>query len=400
MASDHATGGFDPDQATSPSTDRPWARVRRYGEILSDFARLAPEATSVERLTQLACVQAARGIGIGHSKALRHRPEAGDFLVVAGIGWNQDVVGHATLGIDLGAPSGRTFQTNQTMTVEDAPNDPEFRYSPLLRDHGIVSLLNAPIGVDSLVWGVLEVDSTTQRYFGPDDVWFLSALANTLGLALYGRMALQRAGDAAASSAEALKQEHTLLDELRHRGKNDLQLIQAMLVMQKRGQVDAQVRQCFDDVMDRIAAIGVAHDQLTPSRGAGRVQLADYLQALCGNLATRRGNVGIETHLVSMDIPHERAVPLGLIVNELVTNALKYAFPDDQAGTIQVGFENLVQGEAVLYVRDDGIGMGLPRPGSSGTGLVRRLVQQLGGQLDREEVQQGTGFAITFPMVT
>ena len=97
---------------------------------------------------------------------------------------------------------------------------------------------------------------------------------------------------------------------------------------------------------------------------------------------------------------HPLTVPLGLIVNELVTNALKYAFPDDQAGTIQVGFENLVQGEAVLYVRDDGIGMGPPRPGSSGTGLVRRLVQQLGGQLDREEVQQGTGFAITFPMVT
>ena len=400
MASDNAAGGSGPDQDTSPPTDRPWARVRRYGEILADFARLAPEATSVERLAQLACIQAARGIGIGHSKALRHRPEAGDFLLVAGVGWNQGVVGHATLGTDFGTPAGRTFQTNQTVTLEDVSNDPEFHDIPLLRDHGIVSLLNAPISVDSLVWGVLEVDSTTPRFFGPDDVWFVSALANTLGLALYGRMALQRASDAAASSANALRREHTLLDELRHRGKNDLQLIQAMLIMQKRGQVDAQVRRDFDDVMDRIAAIGVAHDQLTPSRGAGRVQLADYLQALCGNLATRRGNVGIETHLVSTDIPHERAVPLGLIVNELVTNALKYAFPDDRGGTIQVGFENLVEGEAVLYVRDDGIGMGPPRPGSSGTGLVRRLVQQLGGQLDREEVQCGTGFAITFPVVT
>ena len=97
---------------------------------------------------------------------------------------------------------------------------------------------------------------------------------------------------------------------------------------------------------------------------------------------------------------HERAVPLGLIVNELVTNALKYAFPDDRSGTIHVGFKNLVHGEAVLYVRDDGIGMGPPRVGSSGTGLVQRLVQQLGGQMDREEVEQGTSFAVTFPMVT
>ena len=192
----------------------------------------------------------------------------------------------------------------------------------------------------------------------------------------------------------------SLLDELRHRGKNDLQLIQAMLVMQKRGQADAQVRRGFDDVMNRIAAIGVAHDQLTPSRGAGRVQLADYLRALCGNLATRRNNIGIETHLASIDIPHEQAVPVGLIVNELVTNALKYAFPDDLGGAIQVGLETLVEGEAVLTVRDDGIGMGPPRSGSSGTGLVQRLVQQLGGQLDREERERGTGFAITFPVVT
>ena len=400
MASDNAPGGSSPAQDTASSIDPQWVRIRRYGEILADFARLAPETTSVEHLSQLACVQAARGLGIGHSKALRHRPEVGDLLLIAGVGWNEGVVGHATLGTDLGTPSGRTFQTRETVILDDAPNDPEFRYISLLRTHGIVSLLNAPISVDSLVWGVLEVDSTTSRFFGPDDVWFMSALANTLGLALYGRMALQRASDAAASTAHTLSQEHTLLDELRHRGKNDLQLIQAMLVIQKRGQTDAQVRGSFDDVMDRIAAIGVAHDQLTPSRGGGRIQLADYLRALCGNLATRRDNVGIETHLASMEILHERAVPLGLIVNELVTNALKYAFPDDRAGTIQIGFETLAQGEAILTVRDDGIGMGSPRPGSSGTELMRRLVQQLGGQLDREERDSGTGFAITFPMMT
>ena len=396
--SDRATDGSSPDQDTS-STDPRWIRVRRYGEILADFARLAPEATSVERLSQLACVQAARGIGIGHSKALRHRPETGDLLLVAGVGWDPGVVGHATLGTDFASPSGRTFQTRQTVIVEDAAHDPEFRYAPLLRDHGIVSLLNAPVSVDSLIWGVLEVDSTTSRYFGPDDVWFLSALANILGLALYGRMGLQRASDAAASTAKALSQENTLLDELRHRGKNDLQLIQAMLVMQKRGHADAQVRRSFDDVMDRVAAIGVAHDQLNPSRGAGRVQMDDYLQALCGNLATRRNNVAIESHVTAIEMAHERAVPLGLIVNELVTNALKYAFPDDRSGTIQVGLKTLVQGEAVLYVRDDGIGMGSSRVGSSGTGLVQRLVQQLGGQMDREEVEQGTSFAVTFPMV-
>ena len=250
------------------------------------------------------------------------------------------------------------------------------------------------------MWGVLEVDSTTPRHFGADDTWFLLALANVLGLALYGRMGLQRASETAASAALVLIQEQTLLEELRHRSKNDLQLILTMLIMQKRSQVDQQARRGFDDVMDRVAAIGMAHDQLAPGRGAGRVELADYLQALCGNLGKRREDVCFEVHLTRTEIPHEHAVPLGLIVNELVTNALKYAFPNGQSGTIQVNLEVLAHGEGRLHVRDDGIGMGAPRSGSSGTALIRRLVQQIGGQLSREEVERGTGFAINFPLVT
>lgn len=142
--SDNALGGLSPAQDKPFSIERQWVRIRRYREILADFARLAPETTSVERLSQLACIQAVRGIGIGHSKALRHRPEVGDLLLVAGVGWDQGVVGDAALGTDLATPAGRTFQTRQTVILYDAPNDPEFRYDSLLRDHGIVSLLNAP----------------------------------------------------------------------------------------------------------------------------------------------------------------------------------------------------------------------------------------------------------------
>ncbi len=399
MASDTVQGGLGAHQETSLSSALKWDRVRRYGEILGDFARLAPEASPDDRLSQLACVQATRGIGISHSKVLRHRPEAGDMLVVAGTGWNPGTVGHATLGADLASPSGRTLQARQMVMLEDAPHDPEFRYPSLLHDHGIVSLLNAPISVDGIVWGVLEVDSTTPRYFGADDAWFLAAMANILGLALYGRMALHRLADTAARAALALTQEQTLLEELRHRSKNDLQLVLAMLLIEKRRHTDGQVRRGLDDVMDRVSAIGMAHDQLAPDRDAGRVELADYLRALCNNLRLRREDVRIEVNLVCISIPPEHAVPLGLIVNELVTNALKYAFPDGRSGTIRVDLESLRHGEAHLSVRDDGIGMGVPRPGSSGTELVRRLVQQVGGHLDREEMQQGTGFVVSFPVV-
>ena len=380
--------------------DQHLARSQRYGEILTDFSRMAPEAGDVERLLQLACVQAARGIGIGHSKILRYRPEAGDLLMVAGIGWRPGVVGHTALGADLASLPGRALQTRQPVIVEDVPNDPEFRYAPVLRDHGIVSALNVPVVIDGVVWGVAEVDSARPRHFGRDDVQFLSALANILGLAMHARMRLQRANEAEAATALALAQERILLEELRHRSKNDLQLILSMLVLQKRKQTDEQARRGFSHIMDRVAAIGMAHDQLAPGRGPARVELAEYLKALCGNLGQRREEVQIETRLAPAEMRHERAVPLGLIVNELVTNSLKYAFPHGRPGTIRVSFGTSHEGEGCLHVGDDGVGMGPPRHGSSGTELIGRLVQQIGGRLRREEVEVGTSFVVCFPLVT
>ena len=137
-----------------------------------------------------------------------------------------------------------------------------------------------------------------------------------------------------------------------------------------------------------------------PSGGVGKVELAEYLQSLCGNLAQRREDVRIETDLVPIELPHEIVVALALIVNELVTNALKYAFPEGQAGTIKVIFRTMDGREGYLHVRDDGVGMGPPRAGGSGSELVKRLAQQLGGQIALEQASVGTWFAVSFPLVT
>ncbi|MGI4807565.1 MAG: sensor histidine kinase [Janthinobacterium lividum] len=384
----------------TPSLNQQLARTRRYAEILTDFARVAPDTSDIDHLLQLACVQAARGIGISHSKMLRYRPEAGDLLMVAGVGWKPGVVGHTSLGSDVASLPGRAFQTGQAVIVEDTQNNPEFRYPPVLREHNIASALNVPIVNGGVIWGVAEVDSETPRHFGADDVQFLCGLGNILGLALQARMRLQRVTEAEATTALALAQERTLLEELRHRSRNDLQLILSMLILQRRKQTDEQAKRGFSHIMDRVTAIGFAHDQLTPGGGALKVELADYLQTLCGNLRKRRENVEVKTSLVACEMPHERAVPLGLIVNELATNALKHAFPESRSGTISVNFETTPEGEGVLQVCDDGVGMGPPRLGSSGTELVKRLVQQVGGNLEQLDMVPGTGFVIRFPLVT
>lgn len=361
---------------------------------------MATESSDVPALLQLTAVQAARGIGIKHTKVMRYRPDAGDLLVVAGLGWRSGVVGNATFGTDPGSAPGQTLQTRQPLIVLDIEKEPDLRVPTVLREHGIVSLINVPIAVDGIVWGVLEADSDTSRHFGQDDVGFLLTLGNILGLTLQSRMGLQRSAQEAAAAAAALAAQRTMLSELEHRFKNDFQLIQSLLMMQARKSEDEALRRDLRHVMDRVAAIGAAHDQLSFSGTEGMVELSGYLRALCGSLNQRKNGVRVETDLAWLRMPHERAVPLGLIVNELVTNALKHAYPDDTAGIIRVTFEVTPGGEGLLCVRDDGAGMGPTREGSSGTDLVGRLVQQIGGTIEHIGQEKGTGVCVRFPLVT
>jgi two-component system, sensor histidine kinase PdtaS len=374
-------------------------RVLRYQDILTDYTRLVAEARDLNRLLQLTCVQAARSIGIRRTKIMRYRPATGDLLIEAGIGWKPGVVGQVMLGTDVASPSGRALQTRQPVVIDDLPNDPGFRYSPVLQEHGIVSALNVPVAADGVVWGVLEVDSETPRHFSQSDVKFLTAMGNILGMAIQRKLLENRAEDIARKAVAEVEQQKTLMRELLHRDKNDFQLIMMLLVMQKAKQQDTNVRQAFRHVLDRVGAIGMAHDQLTMRPGSGTIDLAAYLQALCGNFDQRREGIRVEAHCEPAELVHERAVPLGLIVNELVTNSIKHAFPGGQ-GTVQVEFtvdRDIEQG--CMTVADDGAGMGPPRPGSSGLQLVQSLAAQIGGSVEQVNPGQGTVFRISFPLV-
>ncbi|NUB25637.1 GAF domain-containing protein [Azospirillum brasilense] len=345
-------------------------RVRRYQVILNDFGRAASETKLLGQLLHLACVQAARGIGIKHTKVLRYRPSKGDLLVDAGVGWKPGVVGQTTFGTDIASPPGRALQSRQPVRIDDLPNNPEFRYPPSLREQGIVSVLNVPVTVDAVLWGVLEVDSETPRDFSQDDIVFLSAMANILGLALGGMLHQKLAEDTAARAVREAERQKMLMRELAHRDKNDFQMVISILLMQMSKQDDEQAVRGFKHAIDSVSAISMAHDQLAMRPDQPTIDVATYLEALCGNLRHRGQDIAIETKLDRAELTHERAVSLGLITNELVTNALKYAFPDGK-GTVRVEFTADQEiGQGCLVVADDGVGMGKPREGSSGLRLV------------------------------
>lgn len=200
----------------------------------------------------------------------------------------------------------------------------------------IVSLINVPVMVDGKTWGVLEVDHDEPHRFEDIDTGFLTSFANVLGLALRCHESNQLALTAAARHARELAQAEILLRELQHRVKNNFQTIIAFMGLQRR-HISSDAQDRFRSVMDRVQAIAFAYDQLSLTEGGSEVEFGDYLRALCANIAPHGEGVLIEVDASTTTLPLDRAVPAGLIVNELVTNCLKYAF-DSSGGTIQVTF--------------------------------------------------------------
>lgn len=374
-------------------------RMHNYQHALSALSRAASESLPLDRLMRHVCAQVSSVTHIKHTKVLRFRPDVGDLLVEAGVGWKAGVVGTTTLGIDSASPPGRALQTASPVIIEDLPNDEEFRISDVLREHGVISVLNVPVMVDSRTWGVLEIDSETPRSFDDDDVTFLTSAANILGVAIIRHETQAKAAESAAELARVQAQGDTLIRELQHRVKNNLQTIISFLSLQRRRAESPESRERLGTVIDRVHAIALAHDQLAAKGRSGEVELGDYLRSLCANIDPRQEGITIEVDVsAGMVLSLERAVPAGLIVNELVTNSLKYAFGDN-GGVIRVTFTtDPDRGEAHLVVQDTGKGLGDARPGGLGLTLVSAFAKQLGGKVTQDEVEKGTRTVVCFPL--
>jgi PAS domain S-box-containing protein len=193
-----------------------------------------------------------------------------------------------------------------------------------------------------------------------------------------------------------------LLQELTHRVKNSLQFIGSMVMIEARSHKSREGKAALERVSHRITALGQLYSKLSKADTVEAVDAATYLDELCRDLIAsvhKEGGTSImlETDIESELLPTDRAIPIGLIVNELVTNAVKYAFPGEAKGTVMVTLKR-VPGELRLTVTDDGQGLD-PRRADSGLGgrLVDGFAQQLGGQVERKSDSQGTTVHLILP---
>jgi PAS domain S-box-containing protein len=231
----------------------------------------------------------------------------------------------------------------------------------------------------------------TRRYDAEEDLRALTA-------ELEARVAARtRELEAVNTRLSALVTEREmLLVEVNHRAKNSLAIAASLLAIQGRRQPDPAVRALFEEAQDRLNAMARVHDLLSKSEKAQHVDVSVYVADLCQALRPITENDDRIRLKAKMEdgilVDADTAVPLGIVLTELITNAVKYAFPAPRSGTILVQARRSQPGGIELVVQDDGIGMSSLREGSLGYGLVRSLVQQIRGEID---VRSDAGLAVT-----
>lgn len=213
---------------------------------------------------------------------------------------------------------------------------------------------------------------------------------------------ISRQKEAETQLVNSLREKELLLKEVHHRVKNNLQVISSLLNLQARELHDPDTARLFQESQGRVRSMALIHEQLYRSSDLARIDFSAYVQDLTHHLEQGLGSqsapVRFYLDVQSLPLSLDLAIPCGMIVNELVSNAQKHAFPPGHAGEIRVAFSRDSLGY-VLTVADNGVGIqnGLGNGGPSALGLkvVQALIRQIRGELDVHH-DQGTCFTIRF----
>ena len=191
-----------------------------------------------------------------------------------------------------------------------------------------------------------------------------------------------------------------LLREVHHRVKNNMQIISSFLSLQSSQVFDKRDADLFTVVQDRVKSMALVHDNLYHSEDLSRIKFKDYISALSSQMFANykeSSNIKLITDILDVTLNMETAIPLGLIISELITNSLKHAFPDN---TGEISIKMYDEGEKFVLIFNDN-GVGLPKdfdiknPKKLGLKLINTLVEQLEGVLELE-TSRGTEYKIIF----
>src|SRR6187399_2124812 len=251
-------------------------RIRQQ-ELLAELGVLALQGTSFIELLDHTARKTAEGLGAEYCKVLEYIPAENRLLVRAGVGWEDGVVGVASVGADLASPAGYALRTGKPVISNHLENEQRFRTPELLIEHGIRRAMNVILQGDGSPFGVLEVDSRSEGEFGERDIAFLQGAANILGMAIEQQQ-YQRKLQA------ALDRHQVLLKEVNHRVKNSLQVVTAMLRLQANAVGNEDLSEHLNEAASRVNAVGRAYERLAYTADYEKIELIEYLREVIKDL--------------------------------------------------------------------------------------------------------------------
>jgi len=263
-----------------------------------------------------------------------------------------------------------------------------------------IDWLGVPLNIDGSTIGVLVVQTYTEGVrYGEEEKDILQFVSDQVAMAVYRKRT-------EAQIKASLKEKDVLLKEVHHRVKNNMQVISSLLNLQSRHIQDPAVLEMFKESQRRIRSMALIHERLYQSSDLSRIEFSQYLRNLATHLFhsyqvdSSRIQLRIEAEEVHLNI--NTAIPCGLIVNELISNALKHAFPKGRSGSLGLDLHKVAGDGYVLRVKDDGVGfpetLDFRKTETLGMQIVSTLVSQIDGSIDLAR-EKGTEFTIHFEEV-
>jgi two-component sensor histidine kinase len=353
--------------------------------VLARFGELALASEDLDEILTEACRLVGDALGTDLAKVVEAQPDGRTLLVRAGVGWRPGVVGQTRTDVGDPTPEGLALRTEAPVVSPDLGRENRFGVPPFVTEHGVRATVCVPIdGPDGdAAYGVLQVDAREPRPFGEAEVAFLRTYANMLASAV-SRLR------AAAELRRRAEDNGRLLRELQHRVKNNLQVMVGLVEVQVRRARTAPAKAALHAVGRRVEALRLLHDKLHLAGEVDRVDLGDYLGQLAAGLLRFHEGEAARIRLVleverGIIASPDAAAPLGLLVNEFITNSFKHAFGGGP-GTVGVRLGPSAGGGGVrLELWDDG--RGLParaeagEDDASGGGTGMRMIGSLARQL-------------------
>ena len=293
--------------------------------------------------------------------------------------------------------------TRNTVILEQASQEGIFTDDPYIVKYQPQSVLACPMIYQNELQGIICLENNLVRgVFTPQKLEILQVLLSQVSISIENARLYKELADH-ASVQKSLKQKETLLKEIHHRVKNNLLVASSILGFQSSYIEDPKMIKILENCQNRITSMALVHQHLYGNRNLNTINFAEYIESLLDNLADSQAiedrNINIVTNLDNIELNIETANPCGLIINELVSNALEHGFANRDSGNIQLSLKQSLEGQISLIIQDDGIGfkedLDLYNSDSLGLELVCTLVEQLDGEIELDKTK-GTKITITF----